>query len=234
MAAHTTPTVFNGKETIPKRETVSHDTVKVKKSTWSDWKCVIAPIKLNGWFARPDGKRATIRSVDLDILPTHKIGVYEIGISPSFDQEEVVCVYVGRAKSEKTGLRTRLSGYIRDGSDFHIELRYYLDLGCHVHIRWAFLSTLKECVTQEKKLLSCYNYVCNTANNFPLRDTCHTLWETAVTGRYALLLVLIKKKTKVTAREQLLELVRTDSTEDECSEMLKKEKKRREAVSKKK
>jgi hypothetical protein len=238
MGSHAAPNVIHEKKSFPKRELVAHKDVVLTKSTWSEWECIIAPVKVDGWFARPDNLTApaTILSVDKLALPTKKIGVYEIAISPPFDHDQIQCIYVGRAISTKkssTSVRTRLCRYIHDGFDFHIELRYYLELGCRIYARWAFLPSLQECVAQELVFLSRYNYVCNTANNAPVRKPMHTLWKVAE-GRYGLLPALIKEKVLRTDREQLLELVRSESTDDECSEMLASEKKRREAALKKK
>ena len=145
--------------TIAKRECVSHASINLLEgfNEWHRWTVVIHPTVSGVWFSRPDNydERASIKCISTLDLPTGRLGVYEIGITPPHrhNDEHIICIYAGRARSTKNHIRKRLSEYIK-GDDQANELRYYLALGCQVWIRWALCLSAQLSKRQEDAMLS--------------------------------------------------------------------------------
>jgi hypothetical protein len=206
------------------REAAVNSTVPTPSgSVWSEWRAVITPNRINGWFTGRDGKSAATigNEIPLELVPSKTTGVYEIAAAKR--GKEKICVYVGRAKTKKNSLRERLGRYIKSGFDLREELEWMLARGYSIYFRWIVLGQ-KAAETHEKVLLNGYDYAFNKQLNGKYRKaadvfaTKHTPNRAAVTNemladecrlvpedqRHALLL-LIKQlngtATVVTAEE---------------------------------
>ncbi len=165
------------------RELVEHQATH-RDQNWSRWWPVLLPHPAGIWYLGGNQKPASITQIPRDELPGSRSGVYEIGVSIASVPDRIISIYAGRARDnypDGNHLRNRLGRYIKNGFDLGPELRFFLNQGCVIHVRWCFFGPLSVTDAAERFLLGSFDYALNTHQNGISRTVYGVMWNHDIT-----------------------------------------------------